>query len=744
MVLAAHSEFRIKTIFVVAIAVLSAALVQYSIDLDSFAQQSAPSLVLSDFQFEDPSTGEPDYFLELGEADNLKITGLLRNESNTTVSGFNLLFSLRSEDPEKVLDVFPKGFLCLSVGAGSCTNITLAPNQTLEVTGQLIVDTASPAGRYFVNVAIDPSGVTLSPTSVDEVEILLVVGADQPEYHPVSLTFSPPSPIAVDSEIEIIVRTSVENTGRPATSSEVLIVSFAYCLLSATSLCEDDDYQTTGFPENGSISLTQESLQNLRIGRVLNVSIALDPVEAGLEAGIYAIRVSVSTITQNEADLTNNELSTFLRIQGGVSAGICTIEGDITMLGEARGEIDRGGQGESETAQILFLSAVQEDGDVVLHALDLQDIENPPDGFIPGSECPAFVDARQLNDSVSSFEFDRRAGLLFVGLESGELTVINFGTITVDQNDVPILAESRVDVANDEILSMESQSISADESRLFIGTRDSELRRIDFERATGTQSFGVESNQLCEDKNVSLIRNVQEFGGFIYFTAGTQVFRFLRSTCSFATNNDPFFSSNGSMINAFQIARVNIGSNETPSLRTHFAVGLENGQLHVVDIREDLVFDVIEYETAITHLAINSDSVAQNANAEAVFVGTRGGQIDRVNLESGTRCADVYETTDQASITTLNGYEPDPESLGIRVTSTFTTGLVFASTSDSQIVILDQNCSEFVPAETASGTVTSNILSQDVAGLNAFGIDIIEGVIFTYAVGSDLIRKTVP
>ncbi len=132
-----------------------------------------------------------------------------------------------------------------------------------------------------------------------------------PELHPVSLIFTPPSPVDPTTTSVVVATSQVVNTGSASAGS--FKVQFSYCPQSQVSVCSDSDYHNFGTPN---------TVPGLGVGGQVSVSAVLDISSLGF--GLFRIRVVVNPDHQvAELDPNNNEMTALLTI--GASPGSSAI-----------------------------------------------------------------------------------------------------------------------------------------------------------------------------------------------------------------------------------------------------------------------------------------------------------------------------------------------------------------------------------------------------------------------------------
>jgi len=129
-----------------------------------------------------------------------------------------------------------------------------------------------------------------------------------PELHPISLVFTPPSPVDPATTSVVVATSQVVNTGSASASS--FSIQFSYCVQSQVSICGENDYHLFG----------STTVPGLGIGGQANVSAVLNI--STLALGLYRVRAVVDPNNQvTELDENNNEMTALLTIGPSIVSG---------------------------------------------------------------------------------------------------------------------------------------------------------------------------------------------------------------------------------------------------------------------------------------------------------------------------------------------------------------------------------------------------------------------------------------
>lgn len=623
--------------------------------------------------------GSPTFYLEeLGPS--VRIEATIRNNGTGSAEGFDVDIRYRREDES----TFRSTDLCLFTRSSSrCNNLTLAAGASDTAIGILNTGNLDP-GRYIIRVEIDPDH---SPTTPDDDvrETLLLTGITTPEYHPTSITFSPPSPIQTDTPLT--VRVEIQNTGRPA--SPELEVVFEHCSRSPVCL----GYSTRGFPNNGIKRLDPDETRALEQGRPLTVTNQLDTGD--LSSGNYLFRVTVRPVNEErELDSNNNQMTASFTISGtGPITGDgpvpqCRLTGDVITLGKGVGTLRTGGR--TRSVEVIYVGTRSDDGQVMLHAITKESFENPNDDGtcdeLSGSPLP-------LQSDISSFILDQDLKLLFVGLENGQLVVVD-----VDRADT-LSRVSRV-VSSSSLDTLDTRLTGTTSGQLFVGVQARRLYRVSFNKdSQGNIVFG--NQDTCASASAPL-NGVQLFQGKIYFAAGNSLMRMDESRCDGSMTT--MFSA-PTEIRDFSIGQLTFGITRSPRI----LIGTSGGSLHVLNVfGQELADSPIDFTGSVTSLTVDDGDRAAEARGETAFVGTATGAVHAVDLRSlFSRCS--FQAANQNIINTIavddgSGGLPDK-------------GFVFIGSADSQLYIMDSSCNQVQNPASTGGPIEARPLLDAEQGI---------------------------
>lgn len=668
-------------------------------------QASLANIVVSDLELQVDFV--PTFSIDppvAGEDVRIAINANVANTGGNASGTFNLEMRVRREDESEF-----GSNLCTFVSTRSCNNLSLTAGESFPAVGSFDVDDTFESGRYIVQVRAVPFNFAQSSIDDDVAETVLLVGVDSPEYHPVLLSFSPPSPIIQGSQVT--VRVEVENTGRP--ESPELNVEFSYCLPSPT--CEENDFISEGFAGNGIRSLSSIETTPLSRAQRLVVTNTLDTT--GLSSGRYTFKVSVSAPGVLELDPNNNEIQTNLTIGSGALGGLCQLPGEITTIGEGTGTQsltnEEGEVKGTVLVQILYLVSKQTNGLIQLHAVDRSELASSD---FAGGACPEIGGSPiSLQSDVTTFTIDDFNKILYVGLENGQLYL-------VDVENADNLTFRNQVITGSELLSLSTRVSGANAGQVFIGTDNQRLYRVSVRRDNGI--LQTTSTSLCMTLG-SPVKNLGIFQGKTYFTSGSQVFRIDETRCDTRTR-ETVFTALGS-ITALEVGNIRIGT----LLSARIVVGTSTGRVHVTTI---IGFEQsnspVEMDSEVTAIALNTGEKARSTQGETAFVATIDGKVNAISLDVVGTCDSVFQSATRQPITVLSAYEPSDGSPA--------SGWVFAGTADSQLLVVNDNCNAVIPAQSTQGIITSNILVTEIQGFLGP-----EKVIATYGAGPGLFSTEV-
>jgi hypothetical protein len=181
--------------------------------------------------------------------------------------------------------------------------LKLGPNEALEVLVRFSTETLEPGG-YELRAKVDPQG-KIDETDEEDNTLTLAFVVPEPgeipqppqaaaELHPIGITFTPGSPILKGEKV--LVSALINNSG--TRDAEQFRVEF---------FARREDQQGQSFELFGT-----QTINGLRLGTTIEAKSVLDT--AGLEPGLYAIKVVVNPLGQSELDPANNALIAFITI----------------------------------------------------------------------------------------------------------------------------------------------------------------------------------------------------------------------------------------------------------------------------------------------------------------------------------------------------------------------------------------------------------------------------------------------
>lgn len=125
-----------------------------------------------------------------------------------------------------------------------------------------------------------------------------------PELHPISLIFTPSSPVDPATTSVVVATAQVVNTG--SASAGPFKVQFSFCLQNQVTVCAENDFTNFG---------VSNTLPGLGVGGQASVSGVLDIASLRLGLGLLRIRVVVDPDNQAaELDENNNEMTALLTL----------------------------------------------------------------------------------------------------------------------------------------------------------------------------------------------------------------------------------------------------------------------------------------------------------------------------------------------------------------------------------------------------------------------------------------------
>jgi outer membrane protein assembly factor BamB len=633
----------------------------------------------------------------------ITIRAILGNNGSLDAPNFDVSMRIRREDEP----TFRSDERCQFVGTfSSCTNLSLRVGESAVAIGVLPTSNLT-IGRYIIRVAIDPKGTLQSSQADDAQEALLLIGIVLPEFHPTSLTFTPPSP--VPRGVQLTVKVQIENTGRPIAPE--LQVRFEHCLESPTCI----EFSTQGFPQEGIRRLTPDQTSLLAQGRPLEVSHTLDTTD--LQIGRYIVRATILRVLDavgnqlDELDKSNGEITTRLTLAppglGGLNPPLCQLSGNVITLGRGVGTVS------NRPVPVIYVGARDAQGRVSLHAFKKSDVDQAQ----PESVCREIDNSPlSLPADISSFAIDEKVKLLHVGLSNGQLIAVDL------DSPEKLTATSARTVATAALQTLAVRLAGRNAGEVYLGARDGNLYRV---RVTkGPTGLNVASSETCARVG-SPINSVLIFQGNVYFGANNgEVRRIPDGSCS-QSQVTTFFKA-GRAVKTLATNQLLFGRIPAPQV----LAGLEDGKLHVLNIfGQNFVGSplALTQGAAITALAVNErDKIA--------YVGTTVGSVHAIDLNSRmSLCPTPFSARTLQAINVLavddGGQEDLPGS-----------GLVFAGSDDNHLyVISSKTCSLVTNPQSTLGPIRAGMVLDGVTGFFGF-----EGVSALYGGGSGLFRLTIP
>jgi len=643
----------------------------------------------------------PSFFIEDPRQTQLvQIEAAIVNDgtADITSGAFTVSMAYRSE----LASEFTPISTCTGTSYAFSEESPLRVRETRLTTCFFPVATLEP-GRYLVRVEITPVGIAQSSLEDDVREALLVIGIPEPEFHPISMVFSPPSPVAVGTRVT--VRVQIENTGRPA--NPPLDVIFEYCLPPANAtFCDEDEFTRFGFAA-GRKSLSSAQTRPLSEGRILEVS---DEIDTGvLEPGRYLFRVRVLPQQGTELDETNNALMAFLRVvgslpgAGGTNPPVCQLEGEVMTLGRGVGTSVEGGN-----VTVLYVGVTDASGRTTLHALRKSDVDRAE----PGSVCPEIQGSPlTLPARITSFVLDQRVKLLYVGLENGQLFLVN-----VDSPEI-LLATAR-SISGRALTTLASRLAGTGVGQVFVGTADGNLFRVEV-RKNANRIVTSAVSRLCVRGNAA-ITALTIFKGNLYFgTEDGTVYRMSERRCDESAVE---FFRGSDAVRTLAIGVVQLTTTTTDRV----LIGLENGRFHILNLAgRDVSGSPLRLEEPITALAVDR-------GRQTAFVGTQSGTLYSVDLNGRfVRCA--LEGTIGGAVRALAVDDGgDAGELPNR-------GTVLVGSDDAKLYIVRwDTCALVRDPLTTRGPIRAEFVLDPIVG--SLGID---GVLVFFGGGSGLYRLAI-
>ncbi len=655
-----------------------------------------PNLIVQSVQF------SPSFFIEDPRQTQLvQIDAVIANDgtADITSGGFTVAMSYRRET-ETSFTPIPT---CTGTAYAFTEESPMRVREQKVATCFLSVATFQ-TGRYVIRVEISPAGISQSSVEDDVKEALLLIGLAEPEFHPISLVFSPPSPVVLGTRVT--VRVQIENTGRP--DNPPMDVVFEYCPLpTGATFCAEEDFTSVGFAA-GIKSLSSAETRPLSEGRVLEVSDVINT--AVLASGRYLFRVRVEPQTGTELDETNNAILAFLRIAGefegpvGPNAAICQLGGDVITLGRGVGT-----SAEGANVAIIYVGVTDDSGRTTLHAFRKSDIDEAE----PGSTCPEIQGSPlTLPDEITSFALDQRVKLLYIGLANGQLYVVNIDTPET------LLART-LSISGRALTALAPRLAGSGVGQVFVGTADGNLFRAEV-RKDADRTIVRTTSRLCVRGNAA-VTSAMIFKGNLYFgTDDGRVYRMSERVCD--ESETVFFEGTGS-VRALGAGVIQLTTTTTDRV----LIGLDNGRFHILNLAgRDVSGSPIALGEPITALAVDR-------GRQTAYVGTLSGKVHTVDLnERFVRCS--LEDTLQGAVQVLAVDDGgDAGELPNR-------GTVLIGSEDAHFYVMDWNtCALEDEPQRAQGPIRADFVLDPKIGI--FGV---EGVTVFFGGGSGLYRVEIP
>lgn len=649
-------------------------------------------------------------FLYIESAASILVDVTIAN-SGSDPAQFDISIRFRREDEaEEVLD---------DESRERCTGCSgsLEPQSTTTKTGLIQEKDIKQGGRYIVRVTLN-SGQQV----VEMRDMLLLVAIPDPEYHPISLRFTPPSPVLKGTQVTVEVE--IENTGKPF--APVLDVAFEHCLLDVSGAC--GEFSSAGFKEGTDGIKRVTDTQPLAEGSSITVSNVLDTTDF-LEGGTYVVRVTIQTTDGNELDLNNNEMTARLSITGEISPPsgpnlLCTLPGKAITLGRRPGTTAAG----ATDPEIIYVGVEKSLGqgrfEVSLHALRTSDLDQLQ-GQQGVSACPESLEPKTLSDDaqIEAFALDLEVNLLYVGLSNGELHIVN-----LDRTDT--LDVSKRFISNAALLGLAPRFAGRREGRLqgqvFIGSEDGNLYRLTATKAEGGDVLSTLRHTCASVGNPIVQGSVFVRGGKVYFAAGATVYRMDETSCN-QVFTDVYTADH--QITAMAIAQLREGldslGDTTFTPKSRIVVGTQDGKLYILDIFGN-VRETLALGWPITVVALNDSRSTSVDEKETAYVGTSIGTIHAVDLRDESERCIPFSTGQQQPINVLTVDSGAQDRFG---SSSSGSGLVFAGSEDRHLYVIDgDTCKSFEDPQLTRGPVRANIILKAIsAGIFGFSVEVLYG-----------------
>jgi len=262
----------------------------------SLAQQGQPDLRPQQLIFTPPSP--------VVQGITVEISVIVENEGSAAAGQFGVEFCWRRVDKEE----------CCGFSRTDIPGLGAGAQETIKAS----IDTNSlTPGSYEVMVSVDPENAVNESNSENTAETnnrlreQLVILPPEPELHPISLSFDPPSP--VEHYATVLISAEIENTGE-STAGE-FGVEFLRCKGEVLSCLGKPEAEWVSFGSARIPGLRRD--EHLRVQQVLNTAdLSLDVQENRPYTTIYSIKVAVDRPDRiKEQDEGNNIIIGSLKIE---------------------------------------------------------------------------------------------------------------------------------------------------------------------------------------------------------------------------------------------------------------------------------------------------------------------------------------------------------------------------------------------------------------------------------------------
>jgi len=652
-------------------------------------------------------------FLYIASSDvNILVQVTVANSGSDPVD-FEISIRFRREDEDEAVFDDPDRERCQITCSGR-----LSAESTATSTGSIQQGDIEQGGRYIVRITLKSDGQLIEVR-----DMLLLVAITDPEYHPTSLRFTPPSPVLRGTQVTVAVE--IENTGKPF--APVLDVTFEHCLPPDISgVCEE--FSSAGFKEgtDGTVRVGTEETRPLAEGGSITVTNVLD-TSGLMEGGTYVIRVTVQAADGNELDTANNEMTARLSITGEISPPsgpnlLCTLPGKAITLGRRPGTTAAG----ATDPEIIYVGVEEALGGdhfkVSLHAFRKADLDQ-----LKGQEvvapCPESLEPKVLSEDaqITAFAVDLMVRLLYVGLSNGELYIVDLDktdTLKIRKNfisDAPVVGLATRFAGRGKDGTIKGQ--------VFIGSEDGNLYRLTVIKGKvltmARDTCGGVGNPIVQG-------SVSISGGLVYFAAGTAVYGMSDKACRQPGKLEPFTAD--SNITALSIATVRDDLDSLEDLDytpyDRILVGTSFGTFYILnDFAE--IEATVTMNWPITAVAINDSRRTSVEKREAAYVGTSIGTIHTVNLRDGSERCVPFSTGQLKPINVITVDSGSEDRFG---SSSSGSGLVFAGSEDRNLYVIDgDTCKRFKEPQPTRGPVRANIILKAKAGVFGFSVEVLYG-----------------